>query len=556
MANIELLLEAERRGLLPPEKAQLLAEARNRGLLAAQEEIMQPDKIQLESTAVDSPKIDTAFPTVESTLTSPDLSQFKRPAGLTARYALEGLGDVAGIVGNPIAALTGTRRPSETISGIADVLNLPKPETDTEKLVGAGSRAVAGSGSLIGAGKLLGQAPGMFESIGNWLTQYPAAQLASSASGGMSSELAKQQGVGPTGQALAGVAGSVAPTLAAKAIPAVGRGLAEVVGGAGTRTGGESLKQAAIAGFEGGKKQKVFTENLRGKVPIADVLDDARENLQRLGQAKSLEYRSGMSQVSGDKSVLSFSGIDKAVKDSANIALYKGQIKNARAAQVQQDIADAVKEWKSLNPAEFHTPEGLDALKQRIGGMIESIPYEEKTARTVGNNIYNAIKNEITKQAPVYSKVMKDYTQASELIHEIERTLVNPKASTDTAMRKLQSLMRNNVNTNYGNRLELARQLEKGGNEILPALAGQSLNALTSRGLGNVALGGTALGGYAMGGAPAALAIGAVQSPRAMGELALKLGQGARAFTPAAPLIYPDIQNAISRGSLSELMSQ
>lgn len=492
------------------------------------------------------------IPRLDPTLTSPDLTQFKRPAGLTARYALEGLGDVVGIVGNPIAALTGTRRPSETISGIADVLNLPRPETDTEKLVGAGSRAVAGSGTLMGAGKLLGKAPGMFESVGNWLTQYPAAQLASSSSGGMSSELAKQQGAGPIEQAIAGVAGGAAPTVAAKAVPAVGKGLAELIGGVGTHTGGESLKQAARAGFEGGQKQKVFTENLRGKVPITDVLDDARENLQRIGQAKSIEYRSGMAQVSGDKSVLNFSGIDKAVKDSANIALFKGQIKNARAAQVQQDIADTVKEWKSLNPKEFHTPEGLDALKQRIHGIIESLPYEEKTARTVGNNVYNAIKNEITKQAPVYSKVMKDYTHASELIHEIERTLVNPKASTDTAMRKLQSLMRNNVNTNYGNRLDLARQLEQGGNEILPALAGQSLNAWTPRGLGNVALGGTALGGYAMGGAPAALGIGAIQSPRAMGETALKLGQGARAFTPMAPLIYPDIQNAIARGLLSE----
>ncbi len=42
MANLQLLLEAERRGLLPPDKAALLAEARRRGLLPGTEQA-QPE---------------------------------------------------------------------------------------------------------------------------------------------------------------------------------------------------------------------------------------------------------------------------------------------------------------------------------------------------------------------------------------------------------------------------------------------------------------------------------------------------------------------------------
>jgi vacuolar-type H+-ATPase subunit I/STV1 len=179
-----------------------------------------------------------------------------------------------------------------------------------------------------------------------------------------------------------------------------------------------------------------------------------------MGAQKAADYRSGMVNIKGDKAVLGFGGIDKAVQDASGMVSFKGQVKNSKGADVVQKIADEVANWKTLNPADFHTPEGLDALKQKIGGIVESIPFEEKTARMVGGKVYSAIKGEITTQAPTYAKVMKDYSDASDQIKEIERALsLGDKASADTAMRKLQSLSRNNVNTNYGNRLKLAQEL-------------------------------------------------------------------------------------------------
>jgi len=67
---------------------------------------------------------------------------------------------------------------------------------------------------------------------------------------------------------------------------------------------------------------------------------------------------------------------------------------------------------------------------------------------------------------------MREYSVASEQIREIERALSLGKgASVDTAMRKLQSLMRNNVQTNYGSRTKLAQQLETaGGQEFMPEI--------------------------------------------------------------------------------------
>jgi hypothetical protein len=326
--------------------------------------------------------------------------------------------------------------------------------------------------------------------------------------------------------------------LVAKALTAAGKGVADLAGEIGTHTGGEGIKQAAKAGLEGGATAKTFADNMRGNVPMADVLDDAKANLAQMGKTKAAEYRAGMAQVSGDKSILSFNGIDKAVSDASQIGSFKGQNLNKKAGTALQEITDEVANWKNLNPAEYHTPEGLDALKKKIGGILEDIPYENKTARLAADKVYKSIKDEIAAQAPVYAKTMKGYSEASEQITEIEKALsLGDKASVDSGMRKLQSLTRNNANTNYGNRLEMAKALtEQGGREIMPALAGQSLSAIAPRGLGKTVAGLTAAGGLATMN-PAAIPLLAVQSPRLVGETALKVGQTARHLRKTTPAV-------------------
>lgn len=120
------------------------------------------------------------------------------------------------------------------------------------------------------------------------------------------------------------------------------------------------------------------------------------------------------------------------------------------------------------------------------------------------------------------AKVMKDYSQASETLAEVEKALsLGNKAAADTSMRKLQSLMRNNVNTNYGNRLNLAKTLEDKGADILPAVAGQAASSWTPRGLQGLAATGAGISGITN---PATLAALPFTSPRLMGELSYGLG--------------------------------
>jgi hypothetical protein len=277
------------------------------------------------------------------------------------------------------------------------------------------------------------------------------------------------------------------------------------------------------AGREG---NAAFLSNMRGDVPINDVLDEAKRGLAAMRDAKSAQYRSGMVPIKNDQTILNFNDVDAAFQKASNVATFKGQVKNQRAVDALGRMKEAVDEWKGLDPAQFHTPEGMDALKQRLSAILEGIPFEERGARLAAGEIYSATKKTIWQQAPTYAKVMSDYQTASDSIKEIERALsLGDKASKDTAMRKLQSLMRNNVQTNYGNRLNLANELEASGNvELLPSLAGQAMSSATPRSLsGQIGSGGAILGSM-MTGNPLPLAALPFQSPRLVGEAAYRIG--------------------------------
>ena len=445
--------------------------------------------------------------------------------------------------------------PVQTISGLMDVAAgglqnvLPKPVTDFinqfETNPEAAQRAVNTANAMGGMYK---ERYGTLEGIKNTIATDPvgvAGDLSTLLAGGAG--LARGAGAiagpGRAGAAISSVADKLStasnvtnPINAMVKAPGIAYDLASALTKQGlslkTGVGTEPITQAVKAGREG---NATFVENMRGQVPITQVLDDAKTNLAKMNLDKQKDYRSGMVNIKNDKSVLDFAGIDKAIKDAENMAYFKGKIKDKTAASVLSNIKDKVSDWKKSDPAEFHTPEGMDNLKQSLWEDFGKLGMEEKTAFSAGKQVYDAVKNQISTQAPEYSKVMKNYTEATDQIKEIERALsLGNKASVDTAMRKLQSLMRNNVNTNYGQRLELAKQLEAmGGNEMMPALAGQAMNEFTPRGLQRATAGPEAFLAYSAGGPLLAAADLAASSPRLVGEAAYKYGQMANALNKA-----------------------
>ena len=319
------------------------------------------------------------------------------------------------------------------------------------------------------------------------------------------------------------------------AIPVIGRGI-QAAGGAirrglglTTGAGEESISQAIKAGREG---NQAFLQNIRGEVPAMDVLDQAKDALANMRAARSQAYSQTIKPVMANQTKLDFAPITgklDEVVESLKVKTPTGSQFKIGSDELRkvEELQNIVKTWQK-DPT-LHTAEGLDALKQRLDALYPDSPMQKQVQRVV-SAVRNTVKDTIVAQDQNYAKTMKAYEEALSLEREIERALsLGNRSAADTAIRKLQSLTRNNANTNYGYRLELARALQQqGGQDLMPALAGQALSSFTPRGLAGQ---GAALG-IGAGGAltvnPAALAALPLTSPRLVGMGAYGLGRATR----------------------------
>ena len=329
---------------------------------------------------------------------------------------------------------------------------------------------------------------------------------------------------GKVGQGVKTVGQTIDPiTQTGRLVGNVGGKISSNLMGLGTGAGKEGYKVAYAAGKAGGGNQKTFAENLRGNVPVEDVVPRAFDAIRDMSKAKSKAYTQGMGAVKAAKTKVDFNGIEKAyqnVLDDFTIKTEQGNIlKGGKDLQKKFDeINELITTWKN-NP-ELHLAENVDALKQAVDTLWK--PGKDSVIVT---KVRQAIKDEIVKQVPKYADTMKAYEEAISLEKKIMSELsLKKNAAAGTTLRKLQSVMRNNVNTNYGNRLEMLKTLDP---ELLPALAGQALNTWTPRGLQSLTATGSGLAGIATSN-PAFFAALPLQSPRLMGELALKSGQASR----------------------------
>ena len=172
------------------------------------------------------------------------LSQIGRQLGLTGRYALEGAGNMANILTEPVRQLvtdplmratgalddgknlsslvTGQPQPQrsattgEGASALADWLGMPRPEGALEEGVGNASRALVGTGITMGAGAAAG-AP--------QLAEQPILQAISTMTGSGAQSAAQEAGAGQGGQLVAALAGGLTPGAVVSGAPAIVRGV-------------------------------------------------------------------------------------------------------------------------------------------------------------------------------------------------------------------------------------------------------------------------------------------------------------------------------------------
>lgn len=326
--------------------------------------------------------------------------------------------------------------------------------------------------------------------------------------------------------AIASKFGAVTNPLAAPQYAAskVGNVVAPVIG-MGAGMGGDVISELYKAGKQGGEKMAVALRNMRSpsSSEFKELVTDAQEAMSKLKQDRAMAYESGMTGINQDKTVLDFPKVQQDIQSVLSSHNRAGRPSSMESAKIQQDIQSVVDQYSQMNPAEWHTPSGLDWMKREIGEIAEKTD-QGTGPRKIANEVYNVVKKQINQQAPEYSKVMKDYAEASDLLHELQGTFsLGEKARTDTAVRKLQQALRNNVNTNFGYRGELINELEKAGaTNMRPRIAGQAASSWTPRGLQGASA--ATLAALATQN-PALLAALPFQSPRLMGEGAVLAGK-------------------------------
>ena len=305
-----------------------------------------------------------------------------------------------------------------------------------------------------------------------------------------------------------------------------------------TGAGEEAIGQAFQAGKTG---NQTFLQNLKGEVPTSEVLDQAKEALSNIRANRLAGYKEGIKTTMPSQEIVAGQALPKPMKrldfapitDKLDETIQSLKVETPTTSKFKigkeelskvKELESIVSEWKK--DSTLHTAEGLDALKQRLDALYPESPMQRQAQRAI-TSVRNAVKDTIVSQDKNYAKTMKAYEESLTLEREIEKALsLGDRASADTAIRKLQSLTRNNANTSFAYRKELADALKtQGGGDLMPALSGQALSSWTPRGLAGQ---GTALGIGATGALtvnPGAAALLPLTSPRTVGLGAYGMGK-------------------------------
>ncbi|AIL98101.1 hypothetical protein [Sinorhizobium meliloti] len=353
--------------------------------------------------------------------------------------------------------------------------------------------------------------------------------------------LAGARAAGVTGKVakIAGKAGDIVDpvSLAMKGAGVVTRTAGGVTAralGLSTGVGGDAIKEMARAGATG---NRAALEQLRDTAPMTDITDSAHHALGDMTADRAAQFQAGMAPVKANQTRLPFQDVARSMFEARKEVFHNGKPKDTRAAAALSDIRSLVREYAS-DPRQ-HTAMGFDALKQRIGEIRDGT--EAGTlARRTADKIYRATRETIAKRVPEYDTAQKGYQNASETLNELRREFsLTEGAANNTAMRKLLSSMRNNVNTNFGERERMMRELGKREPALPGMIAGRNMSSMESRGISRVltnpmlgnplALGLYATNPWLLAALPPALM---AQSPRVVGEAAYAAGRASSVLTP------------------------
>lgn len=269
MADFGLLLEAEKRGILPPEKQALLAEARKRGLVPGESAPASAEKPAPDSSL-------NQWAGVANRALAPYVTAAGLGAAAGAPFggvgaipgAALGVGglaltDLGATAYNAVATPFGAPRVptgSEAIQNVAENVGIGRrPQTGAQRIVGTALESAAGGyGGARAANEIAGLVTSpVSRQVWNAMGQAPGAQAAAGAAAGGTVATAQEAGVtNPYALSLLGLAGGLVPYAGAAGGKTLLRGGANMAEGF-MPSGQEAIKARAYLEALGNDTAKV-----------------------------------------------------------------------------------------------------------------------------------------------------------------------------------------------------------------------------------------------------------------------------------------------------------
>lgn len=337
-----------------------------------------------------------------------------------------------------------------------------------------------------------------------------------------------------------------------------GQAVKQILGklqGIGAGAEAEAIKSGTKTGMSWNpfKSETAFDNALRGNITGEEIVENVRAALGTVRDKRSGDYRAILTNISGNKNQIDMRPIEDTlnklsseygVKINTNPATGKTDIDLSRVAMGKsgrddiKSIIETVKDWGTKQGDD--TVIGLDTLKRQLDDFYSP----SSQARQFVASLRNSVKDTIVKNVPEYGEMTKGYSGATNLLKEIESSLVSKKNGqimADQTLRKLTIALKNDK--------EIAKDLmdilgEKGSQDISGQVAGYVMRSPVPLGLsgtGPALIGTTALTAFNPKFWPVLLA----SSPRVSAEFLRMYGKVASEFGGVAPTASQILTTAV-----------
>jgi hypothetical protein len=462
---------------------------------------------------------------------------------------------VSGFASNMLSS--GLNFVKDTASGLANIFN-PNLEKNTlmnvgKVAVGAAQKVIPGKqkqeenfDALVGFFKnRYGSVDALTETAYNdpvgFLSDISTVLTAGGAAVSKAGTVAKANKVAKAGQTAAKVGNAIDPINAVTKTASAASRVAKETVGATTGAGYGAIQEGLNAAEQGGNAQQAFTGAMRNAGSGESFLGRAKEAFSVVKSNRAKAYRSQLEAIKESSAVDTIVGtnaqldvtpvrtklsqslgdfkIRRVVNDEGEIDLdfsrstIADPAEQAKVRRIYQDVQT----WDDFSPV------GVDTLKRRIANEFS----QTSDVRAIVQGVKAETSKLLKEKVPGYEKLVADYEEASDFIDDIQKNLsLGDKASVDTGIRKLTSVMRQNNEF----RMELLKQLESASDTNLTAeIAGTALSPALPRGIIRpIIAGGSILGGISFGAMAQAFPALLAASPRVVGEFINAIGTGRR----------------------------